>query len=133
MKRALQQSSRTLLSSHPAPSTFLPRLTHLNSKASTSISKCSSPKCRAFTSSSRNFAKEESNSHVQAGKSPWATFKETLRSELEKNREFRENVKTLGGEVGKVQDSAVMRKAKEMYEKTQVGFTLLCARCNMVK
>lgn len=48
-------------------------------------------------------------------------FVETLKMEIEKNRELQENVKQLQGDVGKMQDSESMKKAKDMYERARVS------------
>lgn len=47
-------------------------------------------------------------------------FVETLKSEVEKDKALQGNVKQLGGEVGQMQDSESMKKAKEMYERARV-------------
>ena len=53
-------------------------------------------------------------------KSPFAAFVEVLKEELKKNRELRENVKQLQGDVDRLQDSEAMKKAKEAYERARV-------------
>ncbi|KZP01416.1 TIM44 subunit of mitochondria import inner membrane translocase [Calocera viscosa TUFC12733] len=53
-------------------------------------------------------------------KSPFQTFVDVLRDEIRKNRELQENVKQLQGDIGKVQDSEAMKRAKEMYERARL-------------
>lgn len=55
-----------------------------------------------------------------AGRSPWQAFVDVLKEEVQKNREWQTNVKALGGEVDKVQDSAAMKRAREAYERARV-------------
>ena len=94
------------------------------SRASTSAG--SSPRApgrsqrRAFSASARSRAAADEPPPPQHGRSPWAAFKETLKAELAKSREWQDTAKQLGGEVGKVQDSATMRRARELYEKARV-------------
>lgn len=60
-------------------------------------------------------------------KSPFQTFVDVLRDELQKNRELSENVKTLQGDVEKFQDSEAMKAAKAAYERTRVCiFVIFC-------
>lgn len=54
-------------------------------------------------------------------KSPFQTFVDTLREELQKNRELQENVKQLQGDVDKFQDSEAMKKARAAYERARVS------------
>ena len=53
-------------------------------------------------------------------RSPYQIFVETLKEELKKNKELQENVKTLQGDVDKLQDSESMKRAKDMYERARV-------------
>lgn len=66
-------------------------------------------------------AKEEEPDTTVAGRSPFAAFVEVLREEVRKNREWQDSVKQLGGEVGKVQDSEAMKRAKDAYERARVS------------
>lgn len=61
-------------------------------------------------------------------RSPYQIFVETLKEELQKNKELQENVKTLQGDVDKLQDSESMKRAKEMYERARVS--LYCTEWN---
>lgn len=58
-------------------------------------------------------------------KSPFQAFVDVLKEELKKNRELQENVKTLQGDVDKLQDSEAMKKAKETYERARVCYFIL--------
>lgn len=60
-----------------------------------------------------------------AGRSPWQAFVDVLKEEVQKNREWQTNVKALGGEVDKVQDSAAMKRAREAYERARVSDRVL--------
>ncbi|EJD47973.1 import inner membrane translocase subunit tim44 [Auricularia subglabra TFB-10046 SS5] len=53
-------------------------------------------------------------------KSPYRAFVDTLREEIRKDRELLDSVKTLQGDVEKIQDSEAMRRAKEMYERARL-------------
>lgn len=55
-----------------------------------------------------------------APRSPFTVFVETLKEELRKSQEMQDNVKTLQGEAGKIQDSETMRKMKEAYERARI-------------
>lgn len=57
----------------------------------------------------------------QAPKSPFQTFVDVLKEELQKNRELQENVKQLQGDVDKFQDSEAMKRAKAAYERARVS------------
>lgn len=54
-------------------------------------------------------------------RSPYQIFVETLKEELRKSKELQDNVKTLQGDVDKLQDSESMKRAKDMYERARVG------------
>lgn len=54
-------------------------------------------------------------------KSPFQTFVEVLKEEIQKNRELQQNVKQLQGDVDKLQDSEAMKRARDMYERARVG------------
>ena len=70
---------------------------------------------RAFSCSSQRHEGGQ-----EAPRSPFRVFVETLKLEIEKNRDLQENVKQLQGDVGKLQDSESMRKAKELYERARI-------------
>ena len=53
-------------------------------------------------------------------KSPFQTFVDTLKEELQKNRDLQENVKQLQGDVDKFQDSEAMKRARAAYERARV-------------
>lgn len=57
----------------------------------------------------------------QLPQSPFKVFVQTLKEELQKNRELQDNVKQLQGDVDKLADSEAMKKAKEAYEKARVS------------
>ena len=52
--------------------------------------------------------------------SPWKVFTQVLKEEIEKNQAWQQNVKELRGDVDKMADSAALKRAREMYEKTRV-------------
>jgi import inner membrane translocase subunit TIM44 len=54
-------------------------------------------------------------------KSPFQTFVDVLKEEIQKNRELQQNVKQLQGDVDKLQDSEAMKQARDMYERARVG------------
>lgn len=90
------------------------------SGASTSFQ---STRLRQFHSSSRR--------QSEPPKSPFQTFVDTLKEELQKNRDLQENVKQLQGDVDKFQDSEAMKRARAAYERARVCYTLyyfLCIR-----
>ncbi|CAE7055418.1 unnamed protein product [Rhizoctonia solani] len=56
-------------------------------------------------------------------KSPFQTFVDVLKEEIQKNRELQQNVKQLQGDVDKLQDSEAMKRAKDMYERAMASLT----------
>ncbi|CAE6402600.1 unnamed protein product [Rhizoctonia solani] len=52
-------------------------------------------------------------------KSPFQTFVDVLKEEIQKNRELQQNVKQLQGDVDKFQDSEAMKRARDMYERAR--------------
>lgn len=46
---------------------------------------------------------------------------QTLKEEIQKNRELQEDVKKLQGDVDKFADSEAMKKAREAYERSRVS------------
>ena len=53
-------------------------------------------------------------------KSPFQTFVDVLKDELQKNRDLQQNVKQLQGDVDKFQDSEAMKRARAAYERARV-------------
>lgn len=53
-------------------------------------------------------------------KSPFQTFVDVLKDELQKNRDLQQNVKQLQGDVDKLQDSEAMKRARAAYERARV-------------
>lgn len=53
-------------------------------------------------------------------KSPFQTFVDVLKEELQKSRELQDNVRQLQGDVDKLQDSEALKRAKDMYERARV-------------
>jgi hypothetical protein len=53
--------------------------------------------------------------------SPFKVFVQTLKEEIQKNRELQEDVKKLQGDVDKFADSEAMKKAREAYERSRVS------------
>jgi import inner membrane translocase subunit TIM44 len=77
---------------------------------------------RAFSASARR--------RDEAPRSPFATFVETLRAELRKNRDLQDNVKQLQGDVDRLQDSEAMKRARDAYERARVRAARVAAgRC----
>ena len=56
-------------------------------------------------------------------KSPFQTFVEVLKEEIQKNRQLQDNMKQLSGDVDKLQDSEAMRKSRELYERARVCYS----------
>ncbi|WWD20970.1 hypothetical protein CI109_105449 [Kwoniella shandongensis] len=52
--------------------------------------------------------------------SPWKVFTQVLKEEIEKNKGWQDNVKQLQGDVDKFADSAAMKRARDVYEKTRI-------------
>jgi hypothetical protein len=52
--------------------------------------------------------------------SPFKVFVQTLKEEIQKNRELQDDVKKLQGDVDKLADSEAMKKAREAYERSRV-------------
>lgn len=85
------------------------------------------PQHAALFHASRFRANEKRESREPGGdipKSPFQTFVDVLKEEIQKNRELQEGVKTLQGDVDKFQDSEAMKKAKEVYERARVSYVL---------
>ena len=61
-------------------------------------------------------------------KSPFQTFVDVLRDELQKNRKLQEDVKQLQGDVDKLQDSEAMKRARAAYERARVSYISSIAR-----
>ena len=99
---------RPLVLSHPIPArtTSLPSLTWPSPSTS-------------FHTSPRH-QDERSNLPPQ---SPFKVFVQTLKEEIQKNRELQEDVKKLQGDVDKFADSEAMKKAREAYERSRVSFS----------
>ncbi|TDL23620.1 mitochondria import inner membrane translocase TIM44 subunit [Rickenella mellea] len=53
-------------------------------------------------------------------KSPFQTFVDVLKDELQKNRDLQQNVKQLQGDVDKLQDSEAMKRARAAYERARL-------------
>ncbi|WVN91172.1 uncharacterized protein L203_106427 [Cryptococcus depauperatus CBS 7841] len=76
---------------------------------------------REKQSDTRKDQKESSTSEDNGPpRSPWAVFTQVLKEEIEKNKGWQDNVKQLQGDVDKFADSAAMKKAKDVYEKTRL-------------
>lgn len=75
----------------------------------------------AITSTSvRAIHSSSSRKQNELPKSPFQTFVDVLKEELQKNRELQEGVKTLQGDVDKLQDSEALKRARDMYERARV-------------
>lgn len=66
--------------------------------------------------------KKSGNDEPITPRSPWAVFTQVLKEEIEKNKGWQDNVKQLQGDVDKFADSAAMKRAKDVYEKTRVSW-----------
>ncbi|GAA5958941.1 hypothetical protein JCM3765_000779 [Sporobolomyces pararoseus] len=82
------------------------------------------PKAEEQQKQKKQQQKEEEPDTTVAGRSPFAAFVEVLREEVRKNREWQDSVKQLGGEVGKVQDSEAMKRAKDAYERARLAASI---------
>lgn len=69
----------------------------------------------SFHSSSSRF-----NTPPSAPQSPFRVFVQTLKEEIQKNRELQQDVQRLQGDVDKLADSETMKRAREMYERTRL-------------
>ena len=58
-------------------------------------------------------------------KSPFQTFVEVLKEEIQKNRQLQDNMKQLSGDVDRFQDSEAMKRTRELYERARVYMILL--------
>lgn len=86
------------------------------------VARASSSGARSLHSSSRR--------QNELPKSPFQTFVDTLKEELQKSRELQQNVKQLQGDVDRFQDSEAMKKAREAYERARVS--LQSSRCDEI-
>lgn len=57
-------------------------------------------------------------------KSPFQTFVEVLKEEIQKNRQLQDNMKQLSGDVDRFQDSEALKKSRELYERARVRLQL---------
>jgi mitochondrial import inner membrane translocase subunit TIM44 len=69
--------------------------------------------------SSREFH-SSSQRRNELPKSPFQTFVEVLKEEIQKDRQLQDNMKQLSGDVDKLQDSEAMKKTRELYERARV-------------
>lgn len=65
-------------------------------------------------------AKKRTSNVTDTPQSPFRVFVQTLREELQKNREYQEDVARLQGDVDKLADSETMKKAREAYERARL-------------
>jgi len=54
------------------------------------------------------------------GRTPFQAFTDVFREEIRKSRDWQDSVKQLQGEAGRVADSEMMRRSKEMYERARL-------------
>ncbi|KAI5123531.1 hypothetical protein M0805_006691 [Coniferiporia weirii] len=80
--------------------------------AAASATSAGSARARTFHSSARR--------QDELPKSPFQTFVDTLKEELQKNRDLQDNVKQLQGDVDKLQDSEAMKRARAAYERARL-------------
>lgn len=69
---------------------------------------------------SRSLHSSSSRKQNEPLKSPFQTFVDVLKEELQKSRELQDGVKQLQGDVDKLQDSEAMKRARDMYERARV-------------
>ena len=72
----------------------------------------------SLASSFHSSASRKSNEPL---KSPFQTFVDVLKEELQKSRELQDGVKALQGDVDKLQDSETLKRARDMYERARVS------------
>ncbi|KAG8782109.1 protein translocase subunit [Serendipita sp. 401] len=72
----------------------------------------------SFASSFHSSSSTKSQNELP--KSPFQTFVDVLKEELQKNRQLQDNVRQLQGDVDKLQDSEAMKRAKDMYERARL-------------
>ena len=110
LRSASLNTARAATSHHPRPRVSLPRPSPIVSPSL----------------SSRQFPSTRANFHTTARrldelpKSPFQTFVDVLKDELQKNRDLQQNVKQLQGDVDKFQDSEAMKRARAAYERARV-------------
>ncbi|WVQ81631.1 hypothetical protein IAT38_003755 [Cryptococcus sp. DSM 104549] len=115
--RALKLRQQPLLPARRfLPPTQLPALRPL----STSSRLLNESKEQDKSSQSQQKKKAPEPEHNAAPQSPWKVFTQVLREEIEKNKGWQDNVKQLQGDVDKFADSAAMKRAKDVYEKTRI-------------
>jgi hypothetical protein len=117
MKRTIPRRAPTFRPSFNPPASFLLARPSLLSLPLPYSQQHQQQQRKAFSTS---HPRRDGNN--EAPRSPFAVFVETLKGEIEKNRDLQENVKQLQGDVGKMQDSEQMKRAKELYEKARVRF-----------
>lgn len=109
----------------PSPSKMrrsLPRqVKHLFPRPTPSARFTPPPPPRSAAGAARTFSTSRPSRENEAPRSPFSVFVETLKSEVEKDKALQGNVKQLGGEVGQMQDSESMKKAKELYDRARVS------------
>lgn len=60
------------------------------------------------------------------GKSPLARFVESIKEQIEQNRELQQNIKQLQDESNKLSESESLRRAREIFEKAKVALPANC-------
>lgn len=63
---------------------------------------------------------KEAEPELTPGTSPFAIFVRVIREELEKNRQYNENIKQLGGRVDDMQDSKAWAAMRKTYEQARL-------------
>jgi import inner membrane translocase subunit TIM44 len=53
-------------------------------------------------------------------KSPFQTFVDVLKEEIQKSRELQEDTKQVSGRISKLQDSEALKRTREFYERARV-------------
>lgn len=57
--------------------------------------------------------------------SPFKVFAQVLKEEISKNKAWQDNVKTLQGDVDKLADTQAMKRARDMYERARVSWSVV--------
>ncbi|WVR09247.1 hypothetical protein IAU60_006312 [Kwoniella sp. DSM 27419] len=113
--RALRLRQQPVLAARVFPSPFIANAAAAFRPISTTTRLLEDAKQKQKQKDSR--PPPEDNAPAQ---SPWKVFTQVLKEEIEKNKGWQDNVKQLQGDVDKFADSAAMKKARDVYEKTRI-------------
>lgn len=104
----------------PSSSTF-----HTSSRALDQEQKQSEQQERkAYEEKSKEEANKRRSNVTDTPQSPFKVFVQTLKEEIQKNRELQADVQKLQGDVDKAANSEAMKRAREMYERARLANVL---------